>query len=203
MKNTNLSTRITIFFLCMYTYHCSPSYVTKNVTLPGYQTTKSRSDLFCPEDLYCTREAEYCCACNALPCWKINASACGVKVAELYVEYTDPFGGAVLVDVNKGGNSVFILNHVDGRLKEVPENICNFADSLVEMDMTNNYIEDITEVGCLKMLDTLKLDYNQITVIPDGLFSEMAHLRYLSMANNKLINLQAFAIKKNTAIYSI
>lgn len=193
MKKRNIFKRIVVLF--MYFYQCSPSYVTENVTLPGYQTTKSRSDLFCPEDLYCTREVEYCCACNALPCWKINASACGAKVSELFLEYTDPFGGAVLVDVNKGGNSVFFLNNVDGRLKKVPENICKFEDSLVEMNMSNNYIEDITGVRCLKMLDTLILDNNLITAIPDGLFSEMAHLRYLSLANNKLVNLQAFAIK--------
>lgn len=169
------------------------SIISTNATLPGYYKwspfNSTRGDLYCPDSCKRflstdSREADRCCSCESLPCTQINTSACGVTVEGLHIERYNIFGHSVLISVNPA--DFYILEHRNGHLTSFPDNLCDFADSLIKVDLSNNRISDIDAIKCLKRLDTLIMDFNKITFIGNDTFTQMEYIRKVSIRSNNL-----------------
>ena len=144
--------------------------------------------LYCPERCRSDDNFERCCACNSFQCWdvpNVNTTAvCGVTKAALYLETIDVLGDVNVVNQEKA--DIYELVSTHGRLIQIPGNICDFASSLVQLDLSFNSLVDISLLKCLTELDTLKLDYNLITKVDNTTFSNMTKLRVLTMRGNNL-----------------
>lgn len=201
--------------LCLYLLTCSILYspmptgavVSTNVTVSGYRkwapVNSTRDDMYCPDSCFNDLDAdERCCCCRAVPCWQLDPPACNVTVGQLYIEYTDIYGSSIFVP--SGNYTLYEAIHRNGYLTRFPENMCDFADSLVNVDFSYNRLADISAIRCLKKLDTLRLDANRISAISNATFSDMEYLRIVSLSENIIEALHPNTIKiKNGTVLMI
>lgn len=171
--------------------------VSTNVTVSGYRkwapVNSTREDMYCPDICYDGQEDESCCCCRAVPCWQLDPVACNVTVGQLHVEYIDIYGSSIFVP--SGNYTLYETTHRNGHLTRFPENMCDFAESLVKVDFSYNRLGDISAIRCLKKLDTLRLDANRISAIRNTSFSDMEYLRIVSLSKNLIDNFHPNTIK--------
>jgi len=155
--------------------------------------------LYCPDRCTAVEDPGRCCACGALPCWDLQQNStntsvtCGVTKEMLYIERTNVHG--VVYVVNPFPADLYELTVKQDFLIKIPGNICDFASSLVKLDLSFNKLVDISPLKCLTELDTLHLDYNLIKEVDNTTFSNMTKLRVLTMRGNKLENMPPNLIK--------
>ena len=144
--------------------------------------------LFCPLHCRTDRAPERCCACHAVPCWNLTHSKtlCGINITALYVERMNL---QVSMVTNPVKADVYELVSNGGVLTSIPDNICEFTETLVTLDLSNNLLKDMKGVKCLRNVDTIHMDYNLIEHIDNTSFSNLAKLRVLTLRANKLGNL--------------
>jgi Leucine-rich repeat (LRR) protein len=85
-------------------------------------------------------------------------------------------------------------------VQRIPSNLCQLAQSLKIIDMSNNLIDqaiDSTTFNCLYNLEFLVLKNNSISSIAENTFDNLRNLRYLDLSRNKIrtIPVNAFANK--------
>jgi hypothetical protein len=118
-----------VFISCIVFFQSIGSIKFENANFQGYYTWKPgdslrEDDLFCPNGCTTNPKPSECCSCYAMPCWKLNADACGVKVQELYVEYKNVLGDSTLIAKEKPYNTtLYTLTHTYGKLRYFPQNI--------------------------------------------------------------------------------
>ncbi|XP_060574401.1 uncharacterized protein LOC132732072 [Ruditapes philippinarum] len=176
---------ILLFYLVS---HCVISAFSTNATIPGYHLWSygERAEIFCPNDCKTKDYPEECCSCRAQPCWEINQLLCPVD--KIYLEYLNIYGESILTNTNN--DSVAELIHTGGSLSKLPQNICQIKEQLRKVDLRYNWIRSISVIKCLKQLDTLRLDFNLITYIANTSFTDMIHLRILTMSHNLIMKLE-------------
>ncbi|XP_060570662.1 uncharacterized protein LOC132728951 [Ruditapes philippinarum] len=190
---------LSFVFLFSIEYCSVFAIISTNATFNGYRkwapVNNSRDDMYCPDHCYNNPdEDERCCCCEAVTCWQLDPTACNVTIGQLYVEYKDIYGSALFIP--SGNHTLYEAVHRNGRLTKFPDNLCDFADSLVTLDLSFNRIKDISSITCLKKLDTLRLDSNKITELSNETFSDMKYLRIVSMSRNYIETLDPNTIQK-------
>ncbi|KAL4224003.1 hypothetical protein ACF0H5_017460 [Mactra antiquata] len=151
----------------------------------------NRTELYCPDTCLSVNHPDKCCSCDGRRCWDVIPANCTLEDAQL--EYSDIFGNTFIIT---SINSSFLkLEHINGRLTRLPENLCTFSEQLVYVDLRGNRLTDVSSIRCLHKLDTLRLDYNQITEIDNTTFTKMKDLRVLSLRNNPIKSLGPNVIK--------
>ncbi|XP_052782803.1 protein toll-like [Mya arenaria] len=173
-----------VYLLCYTTAVCLGCFENDGYFAWG---TGSRTPLCCPESCRSDEDLDRCCACAALPCWehrKLNNDfKCPETLGSIHLEILDIFGTSKLIKIDNA--TIQELDYSNQRLTKLPDNICDYSDSLVKLDMSNNKIKNISQIKCLVNLDSLRLDNNLITEVRNDTFSVMKNLRLLTMANNK------------------
>ncbi|XP_052805863.1 protein toll-like isoform X2 [Mya arenaria] len=152
----------------------------------------TRKPLCCPNECLGEERTDQCCSCTAEPCWEIRRNnenfSCPETLGQLDIEIVDVFGNAIII--RNPSASVTEVIYPGSLLTKIPENICDFADTLVKIDFSNNYIKNISMIKCLRKLDTIHLDNNLMRDVGNDTFSEMKNLRVLTLSNNnKLENI--------------
>jgi len=174
-------------------------HLTTGVNITGYREwiPSQGPTLYCPDDCWTAFSPEYCCACDSYPCWDVpninTPVVCGLTKADLYLEALNLLGNVFVVNPVKA--DIYELVSTHGRLIKIPGNICDFASSLVKLDLSFNSLVDISPLKCLTELDTLHLDYNLIKEVDNTTFSNMTKLRVLTMRGNNLENIPPNLIK--------
>lgn len=130
----------------------------------------NRTNLFCHS--YCDQEAfiyrvQQCCRCHMKPVWELELT----DVEFLNVEYRSRRGTAFIVSIEQLMNYKYqTLVHAYGFLCEIPGNVCDFAQKLVKLALSQNAITIFENISCLKNLDTLLLARNKITHVTNETF---------------------------------
>lgn len=176
---------------------------------PGYfawQDPKSnRTGLFCPmsckhkncdslSTLADIEDVTSYCRCRASPLWTIDGDA----IENDFIEYTNRFGRALVISLEHIANQMpQNLVHMDGFLRQLPENICSFQN-LVKVDFTNNRLCEIRGINCLTDLDTLILKGNRIETVHNDTFVGMSNLRVLDLSLNGVTRLEPQTLSHST-----
>lgn len=147
-------------------------------------TNPNRTNLFCHSDCdhhLSKHRVEHCCRCHVQPVWDLVFT----DVEFLNVEYIRRRGTAFIVSIKQLMNYKYqILVHTNGFLSEIPGNVCEFAQKLVKLDLSQNAITVLENISCLKNLDTLVLARNKITQVKNETFSGLSLFRVLDLSNN-------------------
>lgn len=159
----------------------------------------NRSDLLCPcinsgcddkEEV----DIEKMCRCQAIPLWKKQQS----ETENIYLEYLSRKGMAVVVSSDDIlAKKAQIIDHRNGFLNKIPENICSYRN-LVKIDFSGNKLTKLENINCLSNLDTLILRENRIQKIHNDTFLRMTHLRVLDLAQNEIKHIEPNAISDST-----
>ncbi|XP_062566733.1 slit homolog 2 protein-like [Saccostrea cucullata] len=153
-----------------------------------FHSWKSESGLEKP-NLLCTnsclpREADdydRCCACEGKPIWQLDPS---ISYLPLFVEYVNTFGRSNIV--GNDSSSFYWLVHENERMGRLPDNLCEFNNTLVTLKLKGNRIQSIEGINCLNVLDILDLSENPISSITNETFSGMPNLRVLLLVNTNI-----------------
>ncbi|XP_045173854.2 protein toll-like [Mercenaria mercenaria] len=151
-----------------------------------------------------TMKADECCQCHATPIWE-------GREEQLPMEYVSALGNAIVLheeDVNI--SKVYKIEYPNEELSEIPINICNdghysdrtlnniitsahdlanitaFWPRIVRIDLSNNRLLQISDLNCLTALDTLDLSSNRIEHLSNTSFTNLTHLRVLSLHHNRI-----------------
>ncbi|CAC5365954.1 unnamed protein product [Mytilus coruscus] len=123
-----------------------------------------------------------CCVANARPFWIISRSknllgVLHLKPAGEYGFDTEAEGADV--------TSYYKIVYQQGHLKEIPDILCK-NNKIVEINLSANQIENITNLECLHILDTLNLSSNMISRLENTTFRVLKYLRLLDLSDNKI-----------------
>jgi Leucine-rich repeat (LRR) protein len=69
---------------------------------------------------------------------------------------------AIVEETDRQSASFYTLRYQQGNLASLPENICQFPN-IVIIDFSKNKLKDLTNLCCLKLLDTLNLSKKHIS----------------------------------------
>lgn len=78
---------------------------------------------------------------------------------------------------------------INSYLRTIPVNFCEFANTLIQIDLSNNAISDNlnqNQIGCLDNLRYLNLSFNFISFIDANTFNSLYNLEILDLRHNRL-----------------
>ena len=177
-----------------------------NLDIPGYfkwshENVESQF-LYCKncciEEDACTRPHFYtepitiCCTRRSKPFWNFPEYENLTK--QLSLKYTDSFGQGSIISRPEKRFNYYVLDSYNGNMSSFPENICRYPN-LVKIKIVLHKLEKITDLSCLKNLDTLYLDYNYIKYISASTFSQLPYLRFLSLSFNMITYIEPGTFK--------
>ena len=156
---------------------------------------RNRESLFCPAKcqdriLRHDRSEVECCACRAKPEWELESNPS--EVSNLYAEYFSRRRYAKIIDLN-GVKNQYKLSHKRCVLSKIPDNICDFPGITI-LDLECNFIEDIGDISCLVMLDTLILNNNMLAELRNTTFYGLAKLRVLNLSHNIIKTIEPYSL---------
>ena len=163
---------------------------------------RTRADLYCPfscRSLYHKTDkfdlSGYtdvnCCNCCSLPLWKFAENETSYPT----VEYRTRRGHAELLLHDNQDFPYQVVEHTHGELTNIPENKCQF-DRIVKMDLSGNFITEVGDINCLKMLDTINLSRNRITFISNDSFASLIYLRDIDFSFNDIRKIQVNTLSR-------
>ena len=177
-----------------------------------FTTWKERPDLVCPYkygqisaepsqdvqndtliNLHCIQKANTFCACFSLPKWKYE----GMELHQLFVEYISVNGSYAIHSLNISQCANFSFIETAGRLKELPNNFCDFP-GILEMDISQNKISELQQLSCLSVLDTFNISYNRLSFLPTGTFNGMELLRIVDISHNEITHIEPNTFNGNS-----
>ena len=181
--------RFIIMYLCLGILFCV-SYCIKtdeniNWIMPNSEPPKT---LYCPK-YRCTVNPQWktniCCSCSGLTEWEYHGIIVGNLTIQTFVD--DKFHGAV---VNPSGKHKYYQLLYNGRyLSKIPKNVCNFS-RIVILEMVQNQIDEIPDLGCLSLLDTFNVSRNNIRLLGNNTFKHNLNLRIVDLSYNFLFYIQ-------------
>ncbi|XP_061176171.1 protein toll-like [Saccostrea echinata] len=158
-----------------------------NVT--GFHSWKSENgsekpNVLCPDFCFLrdTHFYDRCCACEGKPIWHLDSN---LTYFPLFVEYVNSFGRSNIVG-NDSSSSFHWVIHEYERLSRLPDNLCEFNNTLVTLKLKGNRIQSIEGINCTNFLDFLDLSENSISAISNETFSGMPNLRILFLTNTNI-----------------
>lgn len=186
--------------------------VEDDIDVPGYfkwiHVSVARVDLLCPDccspestnpclpifSYFSTDKSTICCVANAVPFWKFNQYSHLRAYWDLGIDYEQTTGRPFVYDKYSRNLSYYDLDYQHGHLSYFPDNICKFSN-IVWLNFSSNVIENITDLSCLNLLDTLDLSHNRIQTVESSAFSGLPNLRYLYLFNNLISVLEPKTFK--------
>jgi len=106
----------------------------------------------------------------------ISAVGCDFTVRELYLEVTDVLRTTYLVTMDTD-TIVYTADLAKTGLTSLPTNLCEFQETLNTVDLSDNYLTNVSTVRCLYNLHVLHLDNNRLQVVSNSTFYNMTYLR--------------------------
>ena len=91
----------------------------------------------------------------------------------------------MVVRPEETNSTYYNLDHQDGRVAAIPENLCMFPN-LVILNLANNFIDQLENISCILELNQLNVQNNRITSLESNTFSTMEHLRILDISYNRM-----------------
>jgi Leucine-rich repeat (LRR) protein len=158
-----------------------------DVNITGFHSWKSETGpekphFLCPDTCYTREEHDRCCSCEGKPIWELNPN---ISYLPVYVEYMNSFGRSRLL-TNNSTASLHWLSHENGRMNRLPDNLCEYNDTLVTINLKGNKLQSIEGINCLWLLDFLDLSDTLIVSVSNETFSDMPNLRVLIMMNTNI-----------------
>ena len=139
----------------------------------------------------------HCCSCDSVQPWEIGR----VNTNSLLIEYLSPNGAAsaLISEATYTRTLLSVVEHTNNRLKKLPGNICSFAE-IVKLMLTNNLIDEISDISCLQNVEIIGLSHNRINLIDNVTFNDLPLLRKLDLSYNdiKTIEVNSFQGKGRT-----
>ncbi|XP_052279900.1 uncharacterized protein LOC127877746 [Dreissena polymorpha] len=182
------------------------SMVTTTYNIPGYFKWTGQGHihdyLYCPnvcQNQHGFENLDECCGCKARPCWDLEMEDpninCGVRYGHLILEFKNPISTVAThsdsIPKSSNYSVIYGLRCVLCKLRYLPENLCNFTNGLIDVDLSHNKLSEVDAIKCLTNLDTLNLGFNHIIHIKNTTLHEMNYLRVLRLDGNNLANLDA------------
>lgn len=166
------------------------------MNIPGHfkwlHNTVANKDLFCPNccmlgfspscirTLFAVGPTALCCIRRAKPFWTFSMKS--FMTGSLEIEYKAK-KLAIVEEIDMQSASFYTLRYRQGNLASLPENICQFPN-IVIIDFSKNKLKDLTNLCCLKLLDTLNLSKNIFKTIHHSWFSCLSYLQRLDFSHN-------------------
>ena len=97
--------------------------------------------------------------------------------------------GEIVVMPNEHNSTFYSLIHQNGRLTKIPENLCDFQNT-VTIDLAQNFIAVFDNISCVVHLNTLYLNNNKITKLSSKIFYELHYLRTVDVSHNNIVTLE-------------
>ncbi|KAK3102583.1 hypothetical protein FSP39_012354 [Pinctada imbricata] len=157
--------------------------------------------LLCPDYCLARLENDECCFCYSVKQWEIG----GAEINELLIEYRNLNGTDVSLISNADYNSSLqsSVTHTHGMMAMLPNNICSFNE-IVKIIFSNNDIATISDISCLRDIETIDLSYNKLRFISNQTFSGLGKLRNLDLSFNEISHIDPNALQgKDRAIFNI
>lgn len=149
-----------------------------------------------------------CCTCNSKTIWQY-------KEINLFIEYISMLGKSLVIwQSSFDKDQVYKIKHPrntdyndhSSEMTEIPSNICNwdkderltsnfyrifnefktFWNRIVSIDFSYNKIGNVSDLSCLKILDTLVLKNNKLTHLFNTSFSTLTYLRNVDVSYNQI-----------------
>ena len=166
------------------------------INIPGHfkwmYNTFANKDLFCPNccmldfspscihTVFAVGPTTLCCTRMARPFWTFSQN--NFMTGSLEIEYKAT-KLAIVEETDRQSASFYTLRYQQGNLASLPENICQFPN-IVIIDFSKNKLKDLTNLCCLKLLDTLNLSKNIFQRIHHSWFSCLSYLQRLDFSHN-------------------
>ncbi|XP_076071627.1 protein toll-like [Mytilus galloprovincialis] len=122
-----------------------------------------------------------CCVKDAQPFWNISKSN---LLDVLHLKTTREYWFFEGIDTS-AVNLYFKVVYQQGDLKEIPDILCK-SKKIVEINFSANQIENIANIDCLHILDTLNLSFNRVSSLKNTTFRVLKYLRVLNLSYNKI-----------------
>ncbi|XP_048770326.1 uncharacterized protein LOC125676514 [Ostrea edulis] len=175
-----------------------------NLNITNYHSWKSgtgpkKPNFFCQDICFTREEHDRCCSCEGKPIWELNPN---ISYLPVYVEYINTFGRSKILG-NDSTASFHWLRHENGRMNRLPDNLCEYNDTLVTLSLKGNKIQSIEGINCMRLSDYLDLSDTSILSVSNETFSGMPNLRVLTMMNTNIrrLELNTFMATEGTDIF--
>jgi hypothetical protein len=145
-------------------------------------TGLEKPNFLCPDICFTREEHDRCCSCDGKPIWELNPK---VSYLPVHVEYINSLGRSKIMK-NASTASFHWLSHENGRMNSLPDNLCDYNNTLVTLNLKGNRIQSIEGINCLHFLDYLDLSDTLVASISNETFLDMPNLRVLIMTNTKI-----------------
>ena len=146
---------------------------------------------------FVVKKIDHCCACDSVKPWEIGQ----IPTNSMLVEYLIPGGTMTSLCPLPNYNSSLpsIVEHTNERLKSLPGNMCSFTE-IVKLVLSNNVIDEISNISCLRNVEIIDLSHNKINRIYNTTFNDLPLLRKLDLSHNeiKTIDTNSFQGKGRT-----
>uniref|UniRef100_A0A8W8K311 TIR domain-containing protein n=1 Tax=Magallana gigas TaxID=29159 RepID=A0A8W8K311_MAGGI len=149
---------------------------------------QTRNDLKCAEvntnNLTCSKFKTQLCACSATAKWMLDGS----KIGFLRLEYLSRKGVSRILRTESTKDVEFDLYHLhvpNSFLSLIPNNLCEYP-TLVMLNLANNRLMKLNNLGCISRLTKIDFSYNRITEIKKSNFAGLFHLNDLDVSFNKI-----------------
>ncbi|XP_063412075.1 protein toll-like [Mytilus trossulus] len=188
---------IKLFFINFGVHICLALNIsdTNRQPIPGYfrwhEDTVASDYLMCPNSCeqhitkgrtFAGNSVTTCCVEYSRPYWIISKSENLIGSIRL-----EPRGEQGFVIVSGVANDT-LLNKIlyqQGNLNVFPSSLCEFRN-IVDINFSQNQIENIPDIACLHILDTLNLSFNRIERLTNTTFRVLEYLRVLDLSDNKI-----------------
>lgn len=169
-----------------------------STNITGFHTFRSKTgpdkpNFLCSDRCLIEEQYDRCCSCEGKTVWELDSTTGYLPV---FLEYRSMFGESVIVS-NSSSNTFQWLEHSYGFMNGLPDNVCEYNNTLVSIILPGNRILSVEGVNCMWHLDTLDLSDNPISSISNTTFSGMPNLRVL-----RLVNTQIQILEPNTFIHA-
>ncbi|XP_052080288.1 slit homolog 3 protein-like [Mytilus californianus] len=123
-----------------------------------------------------------CCVEYSRPYWIISKSENLIGFLRL-----EPTGedGFVIVPGGATDTLFYKIFYQQGNLEVIPSSLCEFR-KIVDINFSQNQVENIPDIECLHILDTLNLSFNRIERLNNTTFRVLKYLRVLDLSDNKI-----------------
>lgn len=196
LKSMILYQIATLYFL-LHVVHCRDfplwdhcpirqdgEYVMTELNLTGH----TRNDLKCAKindnNKNGSMFSNHICACTATAKWWLDGS----KIGFLQIDILSRLGDGMIMGTESTGDveyDIYFLDKSNSYLSFVPNNVCDYPE-IVSINLSNNKLRKLTNLGCITNLTSLDLSHNRITKIKESNFAGISHLKDLNVSFNNI-----------------
>ncbi|CAC5365951.1 unnamed protein product [Mytilus coruscus] len=193
--NNKVSIKLFFINFGVHMFLAANSSDTARQPFPGYfhwhEDTVASEYLMCPNSChqqitkgrtFAGNSVTTCCVEYSRPYWIISKSENLIGFLRL-----EPSGENGFVIVHGGATSTLFYKifYQQGNLEVIPSSLCEFR-KIVDINFSENQVENTPNIECLHILDTLNLSFNRIERLNNSTFRVLKYLRVLDLSDNKI-----------------